>query len=69
MFRDIKLCHVIQIKEQLKFEPTRHIELEGWTGEGLSDACTVYIDAGESAINLGRELTRCIDRCVAQLPG
>jgi hypothetical protein len=63
LFKDMTLCNIEVISQEMEISPTRHEKLEGWGGLGNDGAEKVRIAADSSAAEVGRALRIAFSRC------
>ena len=63
LLKDMKCCEIEQDEGAITIEPTHHEKLEGWSGEGITEADHVVISAQASPSAIGAALREAFRRC------
>ena len=63
LLKDMMCCWIEQDGNTITIEPTHHEKLEGWSGDGLTEADRVVISAQESPSAIGMALREAFRRC------
>jgi hypothetical protein len=63
LLKDMDCCWIEQDGDAITIQPTHHEKLEGWSGDGFTDADHVVISAQESPSAIGAALREAFRRC------
>lgn len=63
-FKDMKLCMIERVRENITIKPTNHEKLEAWGGKGIDSSDYETFDVTASEVNLGTALKRCFSKCI-----
>lgn len=63
LLKEMKCCEIEQDGDAITIEPTHHEKLEGWSGEGFTEADHVVISALEPPAAIGAALREAFRRC------
>lgn len=63
LFKDMMCCEIEQDGDVITIEPTHHEKLEGWSGDGLTEADRVVVSVQESPSAIGMALREAFRRC------
>jgi hypothetical protein len=63
LLKDMRCCWIELEGESISMRPSHHDKLEGWSGEGFTDADNVVVSAKESPAVIGAALREAFRRC------
>ena len=64
LFKNMKNCHIWLNNGQIEIEPTKHVKLEAWDGEGIKEEDHVYLSITDSPSEIGQGLKLALQRCI-----
>ncbi|MDR6413178.1 UNVERIFIED_ORG: hypothetical protein ABIC62_006620 [Burkholderia sp. 1595] len=63
LFKDMKSCGIEEQGGVITMRPTHHEKLEAWSGEGITEASLVQVQAGSDPAEIGTALRLALSRC------
>jgi len=63
LFRVMRSCAVTLDGEMLEIDPSRHEQLEAWSGTGMKESDKVIIPSNSSEVEIGAALRLAFSRC------
>ncbi|NHB61287.1 contact-dependent growth inhibition system immunity protein [Photorhabdus sp. RW14-46] len=63
LFKKMLSCSICMLDGEITIQPSSHEKLEGWSGDGISEADYVIIPANSSPEEVGAALRLAFSRC------
>ncbi|WP_413727925.1 contact-dependent growth inhibition system immunity protein [Sodalis sp. RH19] len=64
LFKNMKSCSLHCINGMITIRPSRHVKLEAWSGDGITESDYVRTPADSSPAEIGAALRLAFSRCI-----
>jgi len=64
LFKNMASCMINLYRDVLQIDPSNHVKLEAWSGDGITDADRVRIAPDSGPVEVGKAVRLALSRCL-----